>query len=152
MSQMKIQHAICINRPIEEVFIYTSNLENLVDWSGFILSSRKVSSGDMLVGTIIQCKIRIFERRFDTTYEIVECKANRYFTYKSIIGVAPSFTYIRFEPDECGTQVLVEIEIHFTGGYLGYDENLVTNVISHQIENDLRTLKDLLETRSSSSQ
>src|SRR5690242_7383874 len=103
---MKAQHAICINLPIEEVFVYVSNLENLAEWSGFILSSRKISSGETLVGTIVQCTVRFLGRRFDNTYEIVEGKANRYFTYKSVIGIAPSFTYIRFEPlDDGGTNV-----------------------------------------------
>ncbi len=142
---MKIQHAICINLPIEKVFTYMSNLENLADWSGFILSSRKISSGEMPGGTIIQCTIRIFGTQLDTAYEIIEYKPNRYFSYKSIMGIASSFTYTRFEPDECGTQVLVEVDIHFTGGYLGYDENLVTNAISQQTEIDLHTLKDILE-------
>ena len=150
MSKMKVQHAICINLPIEEVFVYTSNLENLAEWSGFILSSRKISSGEMLVGTIVQCTIRFLGRRFDTTYEIVECKTNRYFTHKSIIGIAPSFTFTRFEPlDDGCTNVSVEIDIHFTGGYLGYDETLITKAIGRQIINDLRTLKDLLEITSS---
>jgi uncharacterized membrane protein len=142
LSKMKVQHAICINLPIEEVFVYMSNLENLAEWSGFILSSRKISSGEMLVGTIVQCTIRFLGRRFDTTYEIVECKANRYFTHKSIIGIAPSFTFTRFEPLDDGCT-------NFTGGYLGYDETLITNAIGRQIINDLRTLKDLLEITSS---
>ena len=149
MSKMKVQHAICVNLPVEEVFAYMSNLEKLADWSGFVLSSRKISKGEMLAGTIIQCTIRILGTRFDTAYEIVECKPNCYFSYKSIMGIASSFTYIRCEPVEGGTQVLVEIDIRFTGGYLGHDETLVTNAISHQIANDLQTLKDLLEITSS---
>jgi uncharacterized membrane protein len=153
MSNIKVEHAICINLPIEETFSYVSNLENLAEWSGFILSSRKISSGKMLVGTIIQCTIHFLGRQFDTTYEIVECKANRYFTHKSIIGISPSFTYIRFEPlDDGGTNVSMEIDILFTSGYLGYDETLITNAIRRQITNDLQTLKDLLEFTSSSSQ
>ena len=152
MSKIKVQHAICINLPVKEIFVYMSNLENLADWSSYILSSRKISNGEMLVGTIIQCTIRNLGTRFDTAYEIVECKPNRYFSYKSIMGVASSFTHIRFEPiDGGGTNVSVEIDIHFTGGYLGYDETLVTNAISHQIAKNLQTLKELLEITSSSS-
>ena len=152
MSKMKVQHAICINLPVEEVFAYMSNLEKLADWSGFVLSSRKISNGEMLVGTIIQCTILILGTQFDTAYEIVECKPNCYFSYKSIMGIASSFTCIRFETiDEGGTNVSEEIDIHFTGGYLGYDETLVTNAISHQIAKNLQTLKELLEITSSSS-
>ena len=151
MNTMKVDHAIYINHPVEKTFAYMSNLEHLVDWSNFIVSARKISSGEMLVGTTVQCTIRMLGRRFDSTYVIVECKPNRYLTYKSILGIAPSFTYIRFEPlDGGGTRVSVEITIHFTGGYLGYDETLVTSAIRRQIANDLLTLKDLLEITASS--
>ena len=145
MNTMKVEHAVFINLPVEETFAYMSNLENVADWSGFVISARKISSGETLVGTAVQCTVRIFGRQFDTAYEIVECKPNRYFSYKSIMGFASSFTYIRFEPLDSGTNVLLEIMLHFVGGYLGFDETLVTGAISRQIANDLQTLKDLLE-------
>lgn len=145
MNTMKVEHAVSINLPVEETFAYMSNLENVANWSGFVISARKISSGETLVGTAVQCTVRVFGRRFDTSYEIVECKPNRYFSYKSIMGFASSFTYIRFEPMDSGTNVLVEIMLHFVGGYLGFDETLVANAISRQIANDLQTLKDLLE-------
>ena len=145
MNKMKVEHSVFINRPVEEIFAYMSNLENLADWSGFVISARKISSGETLVGTTVQCTVRILGRGFDTAYEIVECKPNRYFSYKSIMGFASSFTYIRFEPLDSGTNVLVEIMLHFVAGYLGFDETLVANAISRQIASDLQTLKDLLE-------
>ena len=151
MNTMKVEHAIFINLSVEKTFAYMSNLENLSDWSSFVLSSRKISSGETLVGTTIQCTIRMLRMRFDTTYEIIECKPNRYFTYKSIISIAPSFAYIQFEAlDGGGTNVLVEITMHFTGGYLGFDETVITGLISRQIANDLLTLKDVLEITASS--
>ncbi len=151
MSKMKVQHAIYINLPVEEVFAYMSNLENLAEWSGFVLSSRKISSGETRIGTIIQCSIRILGTRFETAYEIVEYRLNHYFSYKSIMGIASSFTYIHFEPVEGGTQVLTDTDIFFTGGYMGFDKALVTHAISHQLANDMQTLQDLLEITSSTS-
>jgi len=145
LNKMKVEHNVFINRPVEEIFTYMSNLENLADWSGFVISARKISSGETLVGTTVQCTVRILGRGFDTAYEIVECKPNRYFSYKSIMGFASSFTYIRFEPLDSGTNVLAEIMLHFVGGYLGFDETRIINLVSRQIANDLLTLKDLLE-------
>jgi uncharacterized membrane protein len=146
LHKLKVEHAVFINLPVEETFAYISNLENLADWSGFVISARKISSEEMLIGTTVRCTIRILGRWFETTYEIVECKPNRYFTYKSIVGVAPNFTCIRCQPqDSGGTNVSVEIIIHYTGSYLGFEETQITNLVSHQIANDLQTLKDLLE-------
>jgi uncharacterized membrane protein len=145
LNTMKVEHTVFINLPIKETFAYLSNLENLAYWSGFVISARKFSSEEMLIGATVRCTVRILGRLFETTYEIIECMTDRYFSYKSIMGFASSFTYIRFEPMDRGTNVLVEIMLHFVGGYLGFDETLVTNAISRQIASDLQTLKDLLE-------
>jgi len=145
LNTLKVEHVVSINLPIKETFAYMSNLENLAYWSGFVISARKISNEEMLIGTTVRCTVRILGRWFETTYEIVECVTDRYFSYKSIIGFAASFTYIRFEPMDSGTNVLMKIMLHFVGGYLGFDETLVANAISRQIASDLQTLKDLLE-------
>lgn len=145
MNKVKVEHAVLINIPVEEIFAYMSNLENLADWSGIVISARKISSEEMLLGTTVRCTVQILGRWFETTYEIVECRPNRYFAFKSIIGIAPSFTFIRFQPLDGGTNVTEETIVHFTGGYLRFEETQIINLVSHQIANDLQTLKDLLE-------
>jgi uncharacterized membrane protein len=146
LNKMKVEHSVFVNLPAEEIFAYMSNLENLADWSGVVISARKISSGDMLVGTTVRCTIRILGRWFDSTYEIVECVPCRYLTYKSISSVAPSLICYQFEPVEgIGTNVIVEENINFLGGYLGFAEPVIKGVIRRQVANDLQTLKDLLE-------
>ena len=146
MNTMKVEHAVFVNLPVEKTFAYMSNLENLADWSGFVVSARKSSSEEMLIGATVRCTVSILGRLFETTYEIVECVNDRHLLFKSIVGIAPSLTYYRFETLEGGgTNVSMEVNIHFTGGYLEFDETMITNLISNQIANDLQTLKDLLE-------
>ena len=147
MNKMNVEHSVFINLPAGEIFAYMSNLENLADWSGVVISARKISSEDKLVGTTVRCSIRILGRWFDTTYEIVECLPCRYLTYKSISSIAPSLICYQFEPVEgIGTNVIVEENINFPGGFLGFAEPVVKGVICRQVANDLQTLKDLLET------
>lgn len=150
MNKMKVEQVVSINLPVEEIFAYMSNLENLADWSGAVISARKISSEEMLVGTTVRCTIRVLGRWFDSTYEIIECVPGRYLTIKSIAGVAPSLICYRFEPLKGGgTNVSLEEIIHFTGGFLGFAEIVITRVINRQIANDLQTLKDLLENTAS---
>ena len=150
MNKMKVEQSVIINLPAEEIFAYMSNLENLADWSVVVISAKKISSEEMLVGTTVRCTIRILGRWFETTYEIVECVPNRYLTIKSITGVAPSLICYRYEPAEGGgTNLSLEEIIHFTGGFLGFTETVVTSIIRRQVAYDLLTLKDLLEAASS---
>ena len=150
MIKMEFKQSVVVNLPTEEIFAYLSNLENMADWSSAVISARKTSSEEMLVGTTVRCTIRILGRWFETTYEIVECVPDRYLTVKSITSVAPTLTCYRFEPVKGGgTNVSVEEIIHFTGGFLGFTETVITRVINRQVANDLQTLKDLLETTAS---
>jgi uncharacterized membrane protein len=150
LNKMNIAETIFINLPQEEIFTYICNLENLADWSGAIISARKISSEDMLVGTTVRFTIRILGRWFDTTYEIVECVPNHYFTIKSISSIAPSLVRYQFEPvEKHGTKVTVEENITFPGGFLGFAEPVIKGAIRRQIVNDLQTLKELLETTDS---
>jgi uncharacterized membrane protein len=150
LNELKVEHSVFINLPAEEIFAYMSNLEKLADWSGAVISARKISSEEMLVGTRVQCTIHMLGKWFDTTYEIVECVPNRYLTFKSILSVAPTLISYQFEPVEgLGTNVILEEIIKFTGGFLGFAESVIKNVIQRQINYDLLTLKDLLETTTS---
>jgi hypothetical protein len=146
LNTMKVEQSVFINLPVEDIFAYMSNLEYLVDWSGVVISARKISSEEMLVGTTVQCTIRILGRWFDTTYEIVECIPNRYLTFKSTISIAPSLITYQFEPIVgLGTNVIVKENIDFTGGFIGFSEAVIKGVIRRQVAHDLQTLKDILE-------
>jgi uncharacterized membrane protein len=147
---MNIAESVTINLPPEKVFTYISNLENMVYWVGAIIAARKVSSGEKPIGTTVQCTVRILGRWFDTTYEVVECMPNRYFTFKSISSIAPNLVCYRFESVESiGTNVILEETINFPGGLLGFAERVIKGVIRRQVVNDLQTLKDILETTTS---
>ena len=150
LNKMKVEQSVIINLPPEDIFAYMSNLEYLPDWSSAVIFARKISSEEMLIGTTVRCTIRILGRWLDTTFEIVECVPNRYLTFKSITGIAPSLICYRFEPVEGGgTNVSLEEIIYFLGGFLGFAEPVVISVIRRQIAHDLLTLKDLLEAAAS---
>jgi uncharacterized membrane protein len=150
LNTMKVEQSVIIKLAPEEIFTYMSNLENLADWSGIVISARKLTSEETVLGTTVRCTIRILGRWFDTTLEIVECVPNRYLTIKSITGVAPCLIYHRFETVERGTtKVSVEQIIHFTGGFLGFTEKVITGAIRRQLAHDLLTLKDLVEATAS---
>lgn len=150
MDTLKVEQSVFINLPVEEIFAYMSNLENLVDWSGVVISARKISSERMLVGTTVRLTIRILGRWFNTTYEIIECVPGRYLTYKSISSIAPCLICYQYKSVESlGTNVIVEETINFTGGFLGFAEPVIKGAITRQLSSDLLTLKDLLETTAS---
>jgi uncharacterized membrane protein len=145
---MDVKQSIVINLPVEEIFAYMSDIENMVDWSSAIIAVRKISPGELHVGATVQSTIRFLGKWLDITFEIVEYEPSRYLTLKSISGVTPCLFCYQFEPSEDGGTIISQgTIIHLTGGILDLAEPVVTNVVRRQLEHDLLTLKDILEAR-----
>jgi hypothetical protein len=127
-----------------------SELENLVDWSSVVIAARKISPGAMHVGATVRSTIRFLGRWCDFTFEIIEYKPYHYLTIKSIFGGAPCVFCYQFEVLEDGrTNVSQDATIHLTEGILELEEPAIASAVRRQLENDLLTLKDILEARTS---
>lgn len=150
MITLKVNQSIIINQPVEEIFAYMSVLENLVDWSAAAISVRKISPGLMHVGATVRSTVRFLGRWYDITFEIIEYKPYHYLTIKSISGGAPCAFCYQFEALEDGrTNVSQDATLHITDGILELGEPAVASAVRRQLENDLLTLKDILEARTS---
>jgi uncharacterized membrane protein len=150
LNTLKINQSIVINQPIEETFAYMSALENLVDWSGAAISVRNTSPGLMYVGATVRSTVRFLGRWFDINFEIIEYKPYHYLTIKSISGGVPCVFCYQFETLEDGrTNVSQDATMHLTEGILELEEPAVASAVRRQLENDLLTLKDILEARTS---
>ena len=148
MITIKEQQNILIKLPVEEIFAYMSDLENLNDWSSVIVSARKISDGAVQVGTKVRSTIRFLGRWMEMIFEIVECEANRCLTIKSISGVSPCLFCYQFEPvEDGGTLVSQEAVIQHTEGMIDLTESVVTSAVRRQLAYDLQTLKDMLEAK-----
>lgn len=146
MKTMKTRQSVVIKLPVEEIFTYVSDLENLVDWSGATIAVRKISPGALHVGATLRTTIRFLGRWMEITFEVVEYEPGCYLAIKSLCGVTPCLFCYQFEPTgDGGTNVSLETVIQLTGGILGLADSVVTNVIRRQIKHDLLTLKDILE-------
>ena len=48
---MRIEESVEINRPVEEVYEYVANPENLPEWAGTVIETRKDTPGPLLKGS-----------------------------------------------------------------------------------------------------
>jgi uncharacterized membrane protein len=148
LKEIKLEQSVVINLPAAEIFAYVADFDNLVEWSGIVIAVRKTTPGVTKVGTMLRNTMRFLGRWMESTYEVVECEPDHHITLKSTSGVAPCLFCYLFEPVEGGgTRVSQEAVIRLSpkGGFLGLTEPVVTGAANRQVENDLLTLKDLLE-------
>ena len=142
MGQANI--SITINRPVEDVFALLSNLENTPKWSSAALEAKMSSAGPIGVGTTGHIVGRFLGRRIDSESEITEFEPNRKFTAQSKSGPFPFRTSMTFDRVEGGTRVNFTYEVE-PGGFFKLAEPLVMSMSKRQFQNDLATLKDLME-------
>jgi len=141
---LKIESTTVINRPVEEVFAVLSNLENNLKWDSVALEVKKTSEGPIGVGTTWRILQKTFGKRLEIEAKFTEYEPNRKTTLKSKSGPFPVEARRTYEPVEGGTRVSHIFKIE-PGGFFKLAEPLLMRLVKRGIENDLATMKDLME-------
>lgn len=140
----RIEINLVINRPIEEVFAFVSNSENLPRWRTTSLEVKKTSDGPIGMGSTFKGRFTFLGRQFDSNVVVTAHELNRVFESKIAEGPFPLATRYTLEPVENGTQVAFVVE-GAPGGFFKLAEPLVVSMAKRAYETDLQNLKEMLE-------
>ncbi len=140
----RIEINLVINRPVEEVFAFVSNSENLPRWRSTSLEVKKTSEGPIGVGSTFRGRFTFLGRQFDGNVVVTAHEANRVFVSKIAEGPFPLETGYTLEPVETGTHVAFVVE-GAPGGFFKFAEPLVVSMAKRAYEADLHNLKEMLE-------
>ena len=151
---IRVQESVEINRPVEEVFSYTSNPENLPHWAATVI---EVLHEDAPGGgedpldrrgerfTLMQ---QALGRRFEAPFEVTDYEPNRLYVHRGTQGhpvpVTMIFAYEPLSSDR--TRFTPRIEAK-PGGFFGLIGRVLERMIRRQMRTNLKTLKELLEGR-----
>jgi uncharacterized membrane protein len=142
---IKVENSIVINRPVDEVFEFVSNIENNPLWQGATLEAKKTSEGALRVGSTSATVTKFLGRRIEASGEITEYEPNQKLSSKITSGPIPAKSSASFERAAEGqTKFSIVFEADATG-FFKLAEPLVRRAAQRQIDNDHATLKDILE-------
>jgi uncharacterized protein YndB with AHSA1/START domain len=141
---IKIEQSGVINRPIEEVFEYVTNPENIPIWMSHVLEVKKTSEGPVDVGTTMAQLFRFLGRKFQISRTATEYQPNRKYGAKDISGPGQVNFMATFESVSGGTKITYIGEIE-PAGLLNIAEPILARMLRRQAENNFATLKDLME-------
>jgi carbon monoxide dehydrogenase subunit G len=139
-----VQVNIVINRPLEEVFSFLSNLENNMKWRSGMIKAEKVSEGPIGVGTTYRVINNFFGRRAEGQAEVTEYELNRKYATVNKSGL-PIKTQRTFESVEGCTRVTFAVETEL-GSFFKLVEPLMARIGKRRLEADAATVKKLIET------
>ena len=141
---IKINKSAVIDRPLEEVFAYVTDIENMSVWSSELEKAWKISEGSMGKGTTLGSKVKLLGRQIENTLEVTEYEPNRKWFLKPTSGPISAEMEFHFESVASGTKVSLVGEAD-TGGFFKLADPIVNRMLQRQYDTNLATLKDLLE-------
>ena len=141
---MRVESSIVVNRAPEEVFAYATDPANVPEWQSSALEASV--DGPLQAGASGREVRKFLGRRMDSTIRIEAYEPPRRFAIQVTSGPVPFHVEQTVEPESAGSRLYVLIEGE-PGGFFKLAEPLVERTVRRELEGNLATLKDILETR-----
>jgi uncharacterized membrane protein len=141
---MKLTVTTHIQRPLEEVFAFMSNLEHEVQWRPSLVEVKVTSGLPLRQGSTYRYVAKMMGRQLETGGEITAFEPNKGWSFKSTSGPFQGGGFVALESADGGTKVTLGGEGEL-GGLFNLAEPLMRGMMEKQFEADLANLKRLLE-------
>jgi uncharacterized membrane protein len=137
---IRFENAVEISRPIEEVFRFVADFENIPRWNYYVISVRQLSNGFPGVGTVYHQV-----RKSDVQdYQIVDFQPYHRVGVRTLPGSKPAFARdFILEETETGSRITDVWELET--GLNPLVERLGAGTVKAAVAGNLRKLKELLE-------
>jgi uncharacterized protein YndB with AHSA1/START domain len=140
----RAEASVVINRPVQELWDYLSDVSNVPVWMSYVLEAEQTSEGPLGVGTKFQGVSHFLGRRIQRTSEVTQIEPNSGWKEKvSAPPIAFEESYI-FESVEGGTESTFVVDGH-SGGFFRLTDPIVVRMMQRDIEANVGNLKDILE-------
>jgi uncharacterized protein YndB with AHSA1/START domain len=141
---MRVDSSIVINRPPEEVFTYAIDPTKTSEWQSSALET--TVDGPVQTGATGREVGKFLGRRMESTMRIEAYEPPSRFALQVTSGPVPFHVEQTVEPEGSGSRVSVTIEGE-PGGFFKLADPLVERSVRRELDGNLATLKDILETR-----
>lgn len=144
-DMVRIEEQATINRPIEEVFAYMSDIDRQPEWVSTLTASRKVTSGPTGVGTTFQQSSKFLGRQFDLDNEITDYEPPTVYAFHSKSGSIDMRMRFTFTATGPSTTEVNQVAEGTSGGLFKLAEPMMARSMKKQFAEDLERLKQNLE-------
>ena len=142
---VRIEEHATINRPIDEVFAYASDIERQADWVSTLSESVKTTSGPTKVGTTYRQVVKFLGRRMEIENEVTAYQPPTVFAFRGKSG--PIQMEMRFTLTSAGpeTTEVTQVADGESGGLFKLADPILARTMKKQFAADLEGLKTMLE-------
>jgi uncharacterized membrane protein len=137
---LEFENTIAIERPIDEVFAFLSDFENIPKWNYYVLEVRQLSESPKGIGTTYH-QLRKTDQQ---DFRIIEFEANNTVALKTVPQSSPSFER-RFTLYEEGDTTRIRDQWKLDTGMPALLERLARGRVKSAVSENLSKLKELLQ-------
>ena len=139
------QNTVTIRRPVEDVFGFLADFENVPTWNYAILQTSKTSPGPVGVGATYR-QIRSLPSRSEEGFEVTVFEPPSRLEIHGEIGPFTATIGYLLVPLSDGTQLTNTVDLQRASGALRLLAPLAVSRVRTAVAANLGTLKQLLET------
>jgi uncharacterized protein YndB with AHSA1/START domain len=143
---MKVEKNIVVERPIERVFAFLTDMHKVKLWLP-IENIRQTSSGPMGVGSTFAQEAQFLGQRFETTSEVTRYEPPHVFALKMLQGPCPLTNSMYCESTDTGGTRLTMTGEADPGPVIQLMGPLIVPLITKQLDTQISLLKQALETQ-----
>jgi uncharacterized protein YndB with AHSA1/START domain len=144
MMMSVFENTVMITRPVEEVFSYLADAENLPQWNYAIEQTTKVSPGPVGVGTIYR-QTRTLPSRSQEDFEIVDFQPPSQLALDGTFGPFKGRASYLLEPAVGGAKLTNRWDLQPTSASLRLLGPLAAARVKAAVAENLHALKRILE-------
>lgn len=143
---INVEDSIVINRPIEEVFAYVSDLTNAPEWQTGLIEVRRTTAAPLGIGAQFTFVRKFLGRKLEASNEFTRYKPNEIVTFVTTSGpVSVEASYL-FQTQAAGTRITCRMAMKVQG-FSRLAEPLIAASVRREMSAEFGYLKDLLESR-----
>jgi uncharacterized membrane protein len=137
-----------IKRPVEQVFEFFTNIENLKDYMQGVTTASWLPPGYIGVGSRFRIVRTSMGLSHDITFEVTNVRPNKQFSFRTIDGSKVDFGGgITFEPVEGGTRVTLMSEAEEPRGIFKLAVPMFVRTVRDELQIELANVKKALESQ-----
>lgn len=139
----RIESRILIDRPVEEVFAYMTDLDTWLGWQSGVLEVKNGPEGPLEVGSTFTIVIKVMGRESEVNYKVTEFEKDKKVVDRSPgnLTIENTITFGRLQD---GAEINRVAELT-ASGFARIFLPIVSRTFRKQIESSYNTLKELLE-------
>jgi uncharacterized membrane protein len=138
-----LETSILINRPVEEVFAFMTDLDTWPDWQTDLVEVKKTSPGPLAAGSTFTVVTLVRGREQEVKYAVTEFDPGNTISLRSPGNFTIEIQTIFIKADEA-TRIRRLTKLSASGRYKIF-EPLAARWIKKQVESSYETLKEVLE-------